>query len=83
MPEFVNFQGVIDGISRDGRAAIVKLDHTVADVDYAVVTPETEGRLQLMNGRGAFKAGEKVSGEGRPGPDAIIASVVRALESAH
>ena len=83
MSELVHFKGVIDGISRDRRAAVVKLDQSVEDVDFAIVTPDTEGRLELMNGRGAFKLGEKVGGEGRLGPDAIIASMVHTLEPAH
>lgn len=69
------FVGTITKVSEDERSAIVTLDHIVAGKGYAVITPDTKGRIKLMNGKGKLMTDTPVRGTADTGIDAL-----RALE---
>lgn len=45
----VNLPGYILTVSRDGRSAVIKLDEDFSGMSMAVVSPDTRGRIPLMN----------------------------------
>jgi hypothetical protein len=77
----VPFAGTIRTITRDGRSGVVALD---ADVQaavgkaFAVISPDTRGRIALMNGTGQLKAGVHVEGTAVDGSEALRALSVKA-----
>jgi hypothetical protein len=78
MKTVVHFVGTIRTITRDGRSGVVQLDHDVAGKEYAVISPDTRGRITLMNGVGQLKAGTRVSGTAEEGSEALRAISVHA-----
>jgi hypothetical protein len=73
------FQGRISTVTPDGRSGVVVLDRAVQGNNYAVISPKTNGRIGLMNGRGSLHAGAKVAGEATLGPNALRAVSVRGV----
>ncbi|MBN9310671.1 hypothetical protein [Devosia sp.] len=80
MQKIVTYEGEIEKITLDGRSAVVRLDDWVEGVDLAVISPDTIGRLKLMNGKGVLEAGRRVSGDAKRGPDALKAITVHAAD---
>jgi hypothetical protein len=80
MKNKVRFTGSISTVTPDGRSGIVTLDHEIAGNAYAVISPKTNGRITLMNGRGALHPGTKVAGEATVGPDALRAVSVYGVD---
>lgn len=79
MKEPIPFSGVITVVTRDGRSAVVKLDKAAEGYRTAVISPDTRGRVILMNGTGHLEVGTKVSGVGRKGPEALRAFDVHSI----
>ena len=77
----VNFAGTIRTITRDGRSGVVVLDDTVQAAlgkAFAVISPDTRGRIALMNGIGQLKAGTHVKGTAEEGSEALRVISVKA-----
>jgi hypothetical protein len=74
----VSFAGTIRTITRDGRSGVVELDQSVQGKGYAVISPDTRGRIALMNGVGHLRAGVHVSGTAELGSEALRVISVRA-----
>ncbi len=72
----LHFQGAISKVTPDGRSGVVTLDIPVEGKAYAIITPDTSGRVDLMNGKGSLAAGTRVEGEGTLGVDALKAITV-------
>jgi len=70
------FSGTIISVTTDGRSAFVELDENVAGKSYAVISPFTQGRSDVMNGRGELEENQRVHGVGTFGVDAIVATEV-------
>jgi hypothetical protein len=79
MKGIVRFEGQISTVTPDGRSGIVTLDHEIEGNTYAVISPKTNGRIGLMNGRGSLNPGTKVAGEATVGPDALKAVSVHSV----
>ena len=62
MPKTHSFTGTIRAVTPDGRCGVVALEQPVDGKEYAVIAPETEGRIGLMNGQGALPQGDRVCG---------------------
>jgi len=75
--EPITFSGSVTKVTPDGRSAIVTLDRPVSGRRFAVISPDTQGRLALMDGDGRIQAGQRVGGKGVPGPESIRAATVR------
>ena len=73
MTDTLHFRGHITVVTPDGRSAIVTLDDRVEGNTYAVISPNTAGRVDLLNGRGTLSTGTKVEGEATVGPSALKA----------
>ena len=58
-----DFSGEIISVLRSGRGAVVRLDKLTARKEYAVINERTDGRIDLMNGRGELRSGERVHGK--------------------
>jgi hypothetical protein len=76
------FQGVIVSVTPDGRAAFVRLNTPIHSVEFAVISPDTRGHIELMNGRGHFRINDHVEGSGKLGPSAIKVESVKLLSVA-
>jgi hypothetical protein len=73
----VHFAGTIRTITRDGRSGVVELDETVSGKKYAVISPDTRGRIALMNGIGHLTK-VRVSGTAEEGSEALRAISIHA-----
>lgn len=71
------FKGTITKVSRDGRTGVVTLDPRTYDNQYAVISPDTKGRIKLMNGVGHLTEFTKVTGLAEKGPESLHAVSVR------
>lgn len=67
------FSGKITKVSADGRSAVVTLDYNVEGRHLVVITPDTRGRVRLMNGVGQLEENTFVSGQSIIGPDSMRA----------
>ncbi|MGJ4929082.1 hypothetical protein ACQR1I_04700 [Bradyrhizobium sp. HKCCYLS2038] len=76
----VKFAGTIRTITRDGRSGVVELDHIIEGKTFAVISPDTRGRISLMNGVGQLQAGKHVKGEAETGSEALRAISVFAAD---
>lgn len=77
----VSFAGTIRTITRDGRSGVVVLDDNVQAAlgkKFAVISPDTRGRIALMNGVGHLQAGTRVKGTAEEGSEALRALSVKA-----
>ena len=74
----VRFAGTIKTITRDGRSGVVTLDNHASGNGYAVISPDTKGRVKLMLNHGKLVAGTKVSGIAEEGSEALRALSVSA-----
>lgn len=79
MHKTVQFVGTIRTITRDGRSGVVELDQNILGKGYAVISPDTRGRIKLMNGVGHLEAGTKVAGTAEDGSEALRAISVSAF----
>jgi len=68
-----SFSGRISVTTPDGRSAFVRLDEMIDGKDVVVISPETEGRIAVMNGVGRLEEGVLVEGEAEAGPEALRA----------
>lgn len=75
----LEFTGTIHATSRDGRSGVVALDPTVSGKKYAVISPDTRGRIALMNGKGFLETGTHVKGVAEVGSEGLRALEVRAV----
>jgi len=78
MQDLLNYSGQIAQVTPDGRSAVVALDNQIQGAALAVISPDTSGRIKLMNGKGALEAGVRVTGTAKRGPDALKAITVKA-----
>lgn len=69
--EAYEFIGRISSTTPDGRSAIVKLDTVVAGKKFAVITPSSRGRIDVMNGIGRLERETRVHGRAEKGIDAL------------
>jgi hypothetical protein len=69
----VHFEGTIQAISRDGRSGVVALDTAISGKTFAVISPDTSGRVALMNGIGRLEKGTPVQGEAELGSEGLRA----------
>jgi hypothetical protein len=70
----IDFAGTIRTITRDGRSGVVVLDQNVrisSGKEFAVISPDTRGRIALMNGVGQLQTGTRVSGTAEDGSEAL------------
>jgi hypothetical protein len=77
----VSFAGTIRTITRDGRSGVVVLDASVQAIlgkEFAVISPDTRGRIALMNGVGRLQAGAHVNGTAEEGSEALRVLSVKA-----
>jgi hypothetical protein len=77
----VSFKGTIRSITRDGRSGVVVLDagdRVAFGKEFAVISPDTLGRVALMNGVGQLQAGTHVTGTAVEGSEALRALSVKA-----
>jgi hypothetical protein len=77
----VPFSGKIRTITRDGRSGVVELDADVRAAvgkAFAVISPDTRGRIALMNGVGQLQPGTHVKGTAEEGSEALRALSVKA-----
>lgn len=86
--QIYEFSGIVSAVTPDGNTAFVSLDTKVVvgdkddTVEYAVISHETVGRIEMLNGKGRFIIGTHVKGRGRRAPDSLIAVSVTVLEDA-
>jgi hypothetical protein len=80
MTQVRKFSGTIRATTRDGRSGFVALEPRVEGKEFAVISPETAGRIQLMNGVGHLITGVRVSGDAEVGSEALRAIFVRAID---
>lgn len=75
------FVGKITKVSRDGGSAVVTLDSNSGSNDrsFAIISPDTRGRLSLMNGVGHLQPDTRVEGEAVRGVEALRAVSVHAV----
>ena len=71
------FSGIITKVSPDGRTGVVTLDPKTYDKKFAVISPDTKGRIKLMNGVGQLTEQTKVTGMAEKGPDSLHIISVR------
>lgn len=69
--ETLNFSGIIEKVTPDGRSAFVRLSHEVEGKTYAVISSGTQGRVGLARRQGHIVNGQKVVGLAKRGPDAL------------
>ena len=90
MAKIYEFEGKISSTTKDGRAAIVRVNKVVdgnlnKDVcgkySHAVISASTRGRLTVMNGVGQLEADTKVRGTAHSGFDALTADTVELIEA--
>jgi hypothetical protein len=77
----MSFAGTIRTTTRDGRSGVVVLDESVrvaCGKQFAVISPDTLGRVALMNGVGQLQAGTHVRGTAEVGSEALRALSVKA-----
>jgi len=77
----VSFAGTIRSTTRDGRSGVVALDQNVRDAlgkEFAVISPDTRGRIALMNGVGQLQTGTHVQGTAVDGSEALRALSIKA-----
>lgn len=70
-------KGYITSVSKDGRFATVKLVESVGQFTHATISQDTDGRMQLMNGRGRLRKELCVMGQAVPGLEAMDMVSVR------
>lgn len=83
MEKEVAFAGTIRAITRDGRSGVVVLDESIRATlgkEFAVISPDTRGRVALMNGVGHLQAGTHVRGTAVEGSEALRVISVRAAD---
>ena len=71
MEHTLNFSGTITKVTADGRSAVVTLNETVAGHGLAVISPETRGRVSIMDSTGDLENGRRVVGVATRGVDAL------------
>lgn len=71
-PKPVHFVGKITATSRDGTGAFVLLDSPTR-AKYAVISSNTAGCVQLMNGNGHLVPGVRVEGMAELGSESLRA----------
>jgi hypothetical protein len=81
MKNTIHFAGTIEAITRDGRSGVVALDHAIAGKDFAVISPETNGRIALMNGVGRLEKDLPVQGEAELGSEGLRAVYIEARKA--
>ena len=69
----IHFAGTIKTITRDGRSGVVALDTAISGKNFAVISPDTSGRISLMNGVGRLEKGTPVQGEAEAGSEGLRA----------
>lgn len=69
----IHFEGRIEAITRDGRSGVVALDTAVSGKNFAVISPDTNGRISLMNGVGRLEKGTPVQGQAETGSEGLRA----------
>lgn len=78
MKPTVTFSGTIRAITPDGANGVVILTNDVCGKTYAVISPETRGRVALMNGIGRLQEGAHVRGVAEEGSEALRAITIEA-----
>ncbi len=81
MKTTIHFAGTIEAITRDGRSGVVALNHTISGKNFAVISPETNGRIALMNGVGRLEKGVAVQGEAETGSEGLRAVYIEAAKA--
>lgn len=76
----VHFEGKIEAITPDGRSGVVALDTAISGLNFAVISPDTRGRIKLMNGIGRLSKGTHVKGEAEKGSEGLRALSIEAIE---
>lgn len=71
MEHTLNFAGTITKVTADGRSAVVTLNEAVEGVGLAVISPETKGRVSIMESTGHLESGRRVVGIATRGVDAL------------
>jgi hypothetical protein len=79
MAEVREYSGIIRATTRDGRSGFVALEPKIEGREYAVISPDTKGRIELMNGVGRLMTGVHVTGTAEIGSEALRAISVRAI----
>ena len=79
MAEVRKYSGIIRATTRDGRSGFVALEPKVAGKEFAVISTETAGRVELMNGVGHLTTGVRVCGDAEIGSEALRALSVFAV----
>ncbi len=75
--KIVPFTGVIRAASPDGRTGIVALDRPYnGELEFAVISSDTKGRVQLMNGKGRLVKDTRVKGQATVGSQSLVAIMV-------
>jgi hypothetical protein len=77
--ERIKFSGKITKVTPDGRSGVVALDHEIDGNTFAVISPNTQGRVALMNGHGTLSTGISVRGIAISGVDALRVLEVAAI----
>jgi hypothetical protein len=75
----VRFCGTVTSVTRDGRSGIIALDEPICDMMFAVISPDTIGRIPLINNTGRLPLGERVTGDAEIGSEALRATHVQRL----
>jgi hypothetical protein len=66
------FSGTIEKTTPDGRSGLVALETPkIPGKEYAVISPDTKGRIELMNGKGYLEAGTLVFGTAEIGSEGL------------
>lgn len=71
-----SLKGTLKVVSHDGRSGVVALDQTHLGLPYAVINPDTRGRVAMMSAAkdGRLQAGKRVVVEkAEKGSEALIA----------
>jgi hypothetical protein len=82
MKHTIHFAGKIEAITRDGRSGVVALDRAISGKTFAVISPDTNGRIALMNGVGRLEKGFAVQGEAEAGSEGLRAVYIEAAKAA-
>jgi hypothetical protein len=69
----VPFSGVIRAATPDGRSGVVVLDRPHEGKEYVVISSDTKGRVELMNGKGKLVAETRVKGQATVGSQSLLA----------
>jgi hypothetical protein len=77
-----NLTGTMAAISHDGRSAVVRLDEPCDGKSFAVISPQTKGRVPFMNKSktGTLEHGTRVRLTAlKDGPEAFLATEIKEL----